>query len=606
MNLRVLLCLVFSVLLPSPGRADDLRLRDDGTSWSIRSPAIEAVIDHQRNYLRSLRAPGGPELMAAGGGYWDIVFDCPERDLSGQYSRLGHHVPVVAEVLRADENLLHLCVRTDTARHDPRNPFHAPLLQEAHYVFKRDLPGFYLFIVLRHHAGQPALRIAQAREVLRCDPEVFDAYRLSDERAGMLAPWEQFQRSELIADATHQLPDGRIVTKYMYSRTPAEGPVWGLTSTTAECGIWVIEASSEYRTGGPTKQDLSVQDGALLLNEPLNGHYVGPEAGLEVSGDWAKVYGPWLYYLTSGDPETAWNAATTRAAAEGARWPYEWCAQMLGEQLYPQRRAAVNGRVVTSDGAPAAGAWVILARPGSDWQTQSDGYRFWAQCDADGHFRLADVRPGRYALSAWRAGNPLAAGPEAVTVGAENIEMAPVRLPGWGADVVWQIGDADRSAREFHRGDHFRQWNVLRFYPEDFPRDVSFSIGRSEARHDWNIVQPGPTVLDDGSRVQHPWAITFDLDEPLVGMLTLGIADSSYHPPAGIVVTVNGQLVDEVTLAPGDSAAYRAGAWGRYQVAEVAIPAGLLRAGGNVIELNLPRLGSWVMYDFVALRRAPE
>ncbi len=606
--MRVMLALGVVMTAMMGALADGLELRDDGTRWTVRGEAIEAVIDHETNYVRSLRLPDGPELMAEGGGYWDIVYDCEARGLTGQYSRFGHHVPARAEVLRADDGLVHLCVRTDPERQDRGNVFHAPLVQEMHYVFERGLPGLYLFVVMRHRPEQADLTIVQARHVLRCRHEVFDGYQVSAERFGALAPWDELQQAQTIGDATVRLADGRIFTKYKLSHAQAEGPAWGLLSSGSGLGLWCIEASPEYRTGGPTKQDLAVQDDVLLLNEPLNGHCMGALTGQAISGAWQKVYGPWLYYVNGAASQPAlWGDAMARADLEHERWPYAWCAETLGEEIYPLARGVVSGRILTADGEPAAGAWAILGGADPNWQAQSDGYRFWARCGADGRFRLSAVRPGEYTLYAWREGNPLEARRDGVAVAAgQTTDLEVLSLPAWGEDILWQIGEPDRTAREFRRGDDFRAWNILRFYPQDFPDDITFTVGASDERADWNIAQPGPSPLDGGGRKQHPWAVIFELDAPTDAVLTLGVADASYHPPAGIVMQVNGVAREEFWLEPGDSAAYRSGASGHYEVRDVPIPASLLRAGVNRIELTLPHLGSWAMYDFVALRRAGE
>ncbi len=582
----------------------DLRAERLDDAWSIDSGAIRCVID-DRNYVRSLTLPDGRELMAEGGGYWDLVtlpIDSEERN--GNYCRFGHHLPAIPRMIRCDDELVHLALVTDETGRDPDNRLHAPLQMEMHYVFTPDLPGFYFFAVLRHSDALPDLVLHQTRHLMRCNPELFTHWRLSEHRAGEMAPWEQFQQAETIADATAQLPDGRIVTKYQMLRPLSDGPVYGITGDGGSLGLWIIEPGQDYHTGGPMKQNLTVQNGALLLNEPTNGHAVGPDTLMPIEGDWGRVYGPWLYLATTGaSADEQWQDALARAEVERAAWPYAWCAEAVGEELYPLQRGSVEGRLISGDGEAAAGAWAVLGRPGEDWQSDSDGSRYWARAEDDGRFRIEGIRPAAYELFAWRAGVPGEARAEGVSVEAgAMVTVADLTLPAWGADVIWQVGEADRTAREFRRGDDFRQWNILRFYPDDFLEDVRFVVGESSVYSDWNIAQPGPTVLEDGARVQHPWTVEFSLVRSTDATLTLGIADSSYHPPAGIVVSVNGQELPELALEPGDSAAYRCAAWGRYQVHDVELPVGSLREGVNTITLNLPHRGSWAMYDFVALR----
>ncbi|MCD6361140.1 MAG: carboxypeptidase regulatory-like domain-containing protein [Armatimonadetes bacterium] len=595
------------VLWPTASPAE-LTFEETAAEWRVSNGAIELIIDRERNYLRSLRAVGGPELLAEG-GYWDSV---TYREIGGKqekvYSRLGQHAPVITEVVRRTPQMVDLCARTDPARFDPRNRLHAALLIEVHYVVMDGLPGLYICAVVRHDEHLPPTTLVQTRHVMRTDPHLMARYALSNERQGDLAPIGQFERAETIGDATFRLPDGRIVTKYQYSTANAESPVFGFTSADGATGLWAVRASGEYMTGGPTKQNLTVQNAGIMQVEVMNGHYMGPETRVALDGDWAMVYGPWLYLVNQGETlQELWEDAVARARDEAAEWPYEWCGEALGEDLYPLTRGDVAGRIVDHAGAPASGAWVILGGPEPNWQSQASGYRFWARTDDDGRFAIEKVRPGTYTMWAWQEGIPAEARVDGVSIAAgETTTCVDLRLPDDGtAGLVWRIGRPDRTAAEFRRGDDFRHWNLIGRYPDDFPEDVTFVIGESEERSDWNFAQPGPTVHEDRTRTQHPWTVVFSMDQPRDCRLILGIADSSYRPPAGIEVSVNGEAVGRAALAPGDSCAYRCGIQGHYQLAGIDVPAGALRPGENRLELVLPNSGAWVMYDFVAFSHAP-
>jgi hypothetical protein len=56
-----------------------------------------------------------------------------------------------------------------------------------------------------------------------------------------------------------------------------------------------------------------------------------------------------------------------------------------------------------------------------------------------------------------------------------------------------------------------------------------------------------------------------------------------------------------VELEPGDSALWRLGIYGRYQVRKLEIPARLLTAGENELSLRVPSSRAWLMYDFLRL-----
>jgi hypothetical protein len=52
---------------------------------------------------------------------------------------------------------------------------------------------------------------------------------------------------------------------------------------------------------------------------------------------------------------------------------------------------------------------------------------------------------------------------------------------------LWQIGTLDRTAKEFRHGDEYRQWGLWMKYPQEFPNDVNFIIGKSRERADLRL-----------------------------------------------------------------------------------------------------------------------
>jgi rhamnogalacturonan endolyase len=58
----------------------------------------------------------------------------------------------------------------------------------------------------------------------------------------------------------------------------------------------------------------------------------------------------------------------------------------------------------------------------------------------------------------------------------------PVRM----ADRFGKLASPNRSAEEFRHGDHYWQWGLYNLYPQEFPNDVDFVIGKSDWRRDWN------------------------------------------------------------------------------------------------------------------------
>src|SRR5439155_9007549 len=106
--------------------------------------------------------------------------------------------------------------------------------------------------------------------------------------------------------------------------------------------------------------------------------------------------------------------ALARAAKEPDDWPYPWVAGV--DYAIKEQRGTVRGHLVLCDlQAPATrmtNLLVGLAAPDYtaparrfgpskiDWQLDAKYYQFWSRGDAEGRFRIANVRPGRYTLHA--------------------------------------------------------------------------------------------------------------------------------------------------------------------------------------------------------------
>jgi rhamnogalacturonan endolyase len=167
---------------------------------------------------------------------------------------------------------------------------------------------------------------------------------------------------------------------------------------------------------------------------------------------------------------------------------------------------------------------------------------------------------------------------------------------------LWQIGTPDRSAKEFRHGDDYRHWGLWRNYPEEFPNDVTFVIGKSRERTDWNYAQV--TVERAGQWVGTRWNIDFDLQEPpRPGAATLRIAIAAAQN-AVLRVFVNDKQAGQSGRLGNDNAMVRAGIHGQYAVWDVPFDASLLRAGTNRITLDQREGGSLqknIMYDCLRL-----
>ena len=150
---------------------------------------------------------------------------------------------------------------------------------------------------------------------------------------------------------------GQVEHKYDYSAIQFDTPAYGWSSTKDKIGIWLINPSNEYMSGGATKLELiahrdatftdrlTAPAPATILNVWKGPHYGGTNADVEQGEEWKKTIGPFLLYCNTGEtPEAAWKDALNRAAKEQSAWVYDWASDVE----YPAKkdRGSVSGKIV--------------------------------------------------------------------------------------------------------------------------------------------------------------------------------------------------------------------------------------------------------------------
>jgi rhamnogalacturonan endolyase len=415
---------------------------------------------------------------------------------------------------------------------------------------------------------------------------------------------------------------GQVEHKYDYSAIQFEIPAFGWSSTQHHIGLWFVNPTIEYLSGGATKVELTAHldnnTGAAptVLNYWRGSHYGGSSCAIDQGEAWTKVIGPFLIYCNAGaDHEQLWKDALARAAREASAWPYDWVAGV--DYPLKDQRGTVQGQLVLRDpqapGTKMSNLLVGLAAPDYTprggrggggagrvgWQLDAKHYEFWVRGDAEGRFTIPKVRPGTYTLHAIadsvlgefaRADVTVAPGK---TLDLGRLEWQPVR---YGRQ-LWEIGVPNRSAEEFKHGDHYWIWGLYNEYPKEFPQDVNFVIGKSDWRKDWNYAQPPrngqPTT----------WTIRFDLPEVPRGKATLRLAICGSQGRGGIQVTVNDQAAGNTGPLFNSGVMHRDGIRGYWEERHVTFDAGLLKAGTNALKLTNPGR-SWtegVLYDYLRL-----
>ena len=576
-------CSSLPALLPgvraAAAEAPPVRATEEGGSLTLDNGTIVVVFSETRGGITSIQyRHDGQKTEMANTMYYSWSAS-PTEKVNNE------PIPANAGAVHAGKQPVRLLRSTPDAAEvvmeegpTPAFPFHT----ETHYVLPRGESGFYAYQIYSRGADLPAADLGEARFVIKGVPgSGLYTHHVVDASHGM-EPLSTSPTDRKVMDATYLLKDGTVYTKYDNSAFMADHYVHGMAGHGV--GIWMVNASNEYVNGGPVKQELTVHQGDTLLNMLEGAHFGAGVTQFQHGETWTKFYGPFFVYLNSAPTVPALYAdAVRRDNAEREKWPYTWVHQ----PDYPTVRGTVAGQLRLADGKPTAGAWVVLAAPGGDWPLQGKGYEFWTQAGADGAFQIPKVRPGRYTLYAYGAN-------QFEQFVRDGVEIQPGRTTDLGALAwqpvthgrqLWQIGTPDRSSQEYHDGDNVRHWaNYLR-YPKAFPEDVTFTIGKSHERTDWNFAQ-----WTWFSKRPY-WAIDFSLPAPQSGKATLTLGFASSNPVKGdhtnLQVKVNGQEVAVLHLPKSGAAGYRSGGQDSlYQVQYVTFDAALLKAGANEITLG--------------------
>lgn len=518
-------------------------------------------------------------------------------DASGGRTRL---VCTEVRVIRATPELAEVAFVDTTG---------TPLQHEHHLIMRAGVRGLYGYNILTAVA---ATSINEVRMNTRWDRSIFD-HAYNWERGGGQQPTYAYLATQTrIQDETWQidgvnnpnlpspdsncgnLPPGSIYTKYDWSLYHHQNPMFGHYGN--GFGVWCTplggvteDTLCAYYGVGPQHQDLAIHQDALILNYFGANHYGLPAYALFAG--YRRLYGPWLTYVTVGDPsdpDTMIAEAADIARAQiaenrnGATW--------IVDDLYPEReaRSTVIGRLSLTDGRPAANFWVVLST-----QAVADVYTiheptYFVKTDVHGNFRLPGIpsawqpgttNPGTYTLYAFAAdgsvtGQYVQSG--VTVVPGSDTDLGDITWdPGNHGTFLWQIGRADRTAGEYALATLSPALPMPRGYvkPSQIPGTLTFTIGADWEPEGWYYAQTNPGV----------WTVSFTLDRAYAGTayLTVSTAMQSGGRPS---VAVNGNTsAISGTLPPNNDSTIgrQADRSGFPRLATLSFPASLLTTGVN-------------------------
>jgi rhamnogalacturonan endolyase len=516
-------------------------LLDNGGAWTIDNGIVKATINKSNGNLSSL-IYGGFETAGAG-GYWEQTPQGAPHLTQTVTMDPSKNGGARAEVAVKG-------VTDGTVMLTPRAPGGGTYCDiELRYAMGRGESGLYAYAIFSHPAIYGEMGVGESRFIIKLN-KMFDWISVDADR-NMLecAPQDWGAGIQIHAKEQRILSAGlyqnSVEHKYSYAAVQYKVPAFGWSSTSNHIGVWFINPTIEYLSGGASKQELVCHLDAndnpdpIILNYWRGTHYGGgTSCNISAGEEWSKVIGPIFVYCnrlanaqvaspadlatlaaSAGDPTipdawkdnaaALWQDALNQARKEKTRWPYEW----VNGVNYPHRdeRGTVTGRIVLDDPQAATSKLphltVGLAHPDYagrgglvDWAHDAKFYQFWNDGSEDGTFMIPNVRPGIYTLHAFADGVLGEFAQSSITVRAgqtvdlNKMEWKPVR---YGRQ-VWEIGYSDRTGDKFYKGDgaNYWLWGWCLRYGDLFPNDITYTIGQSDYHKDWFFEQV-PHALSD-------------------------------------------------------------------------------------------------------------
>jgi rhamnogalacturonan endolyase len=237
---------------------------------------------------------------------------------------------------------------------------------EIRYSLGRGDSGIYTYSIFTHPTNYPATSIGEARFCMKLNDSLFDWMTVDASRnLKMISTYDWNHGTPLNMKEVRRMNSGifkgQVEHKYDYSASQFDVRAWGWSSSSNHVGIWLVNPSVEYLSGGPTKFELSSHRDATFNTNALNApapptllnywrgsHYGGSICNIAQTDAWTKVIGPFLIYCNSGPtPGAMWQNALTKADKEAGAWPYSWVAGV--DYPHKDERATVSGQLLLND-----------------------------------------------------------------------------------------------------------------------------------------------------------------------------------------------------------------------------------------------------------------
>ena len=332
-------------------------LTQDEASFTLSNAFVTARIDKQSGSITSL-AFDRVELLAKGqgrsNGYWSL----PGSPYGFGTRRV---VTVIMDPLTNDGNR---AIVSCKFLYDGK-PESVPADVDFRYTLGRLDRGIYLQANWEHKPEFPALSFGVGRFAAKLNDDVFDWMTIDARRSmQMITAYDWNHGTQMNMKEARLMKSGVmkgiVEHKYDYAAVQFDTPAYGWSSSTKHIGIWMVTASNEYMSGGPTKLELSAHRDATftnsltapapatLLNVWKGPHYGGTSLVVASGEQWSKVIGPFMLYCNAGpSPQAMWKDALVKAKLESQQWPYSWAT---GDGYAPkEKRGDATGQISLRD-----------------------------------------------------------------------------------------------------------------------------------------------------------------------------------------------------------------------------------------------------------------
>lgn len=379
--------LVLGALLMAPvcvaqaaGPGSPVTVTDKGNSWTLDNGIVKATVTKNSGSMPSFEYRGMQMLKASGGTWEHNPQGAPVLTNSVDIDPATNGGARAEVSIKGKSNGTYMMTRSA--------PGGGTMVDiEIRYSLGRGESGIYVYSILSHPASYPAMGVgAEDRYITRLQ-QSFDWITVDKDR-NMLeaAPTDWGEGVVVHAKEQRIMAKGvyknSVEHKYSYSGMQYVTKAYGWSSTKNHVGMWFINPTIEYLSGGPTRIDLDAHFGDNGDPEPIildywhSGHYDGARAQIPAGEDWTKVVGPIYVYAnrldapkattqseldtlkaTEGNPtvpaswtanaNALWADATAQWKKENAKWPYEW---VTGTDYTPlAERGTVKGQIVLVD-----------------------------------------------------------------------------------------------------------------------------------------------------------------------------------------------------------------------------------------------------------------